>query len=90
MAATWMARCGINCRIIDKRGGKVLAGHADGLMARTMEIFDSFGFADRVCKEASPLWEVSRGRIAGQDHSLTAWILKSVHWVGCSAVIHSD
>jgi phenol 2-monooxygenase len=43
MAAWWMARCGINARIIDKRGTKVINGHADGLRPRTEEIFDSMG-----------------------------------------------
>ena len=53
MAATWAARCGINARIIDKNASKVSSGQADGLQCRTLEIFDSFGFADRVWKEGS-------------------------------------
>ena len=56
MAATWAARCGINARIVDKRGTKVFKGQADGLQARTLEIFDSFGFVDRVLKESNHLW----------------------------------
>ncbi|CAG8978326.1 hypothetical protein HYALB_00005912 [Hymenoscyphus albidus] len=52
MAAAWMARCGVNARIIDKRGTKIFSGQADGLAPRTLEIFDSFGFADRVWKES--------------------------------------
>lgn len=27
MAATWMARCGINTRIVDKRGTKIFNGY---------------------------------------------------------------
>ena len=53
MAATWAARCGINARIIDKRGTKIFNGQADGLQCRSLEIFDSFGFADRVWKESN-------------------------------------
>lgn len=53
MAATWAARLGLNARIIDKRGTKVFNGQADGLNPRTQEIFDSFGFADRVWKESN-------------------------------------
>lgn len=53
MAATWAARCGLHARIIDKRGSKVFHGQADGLQCRSLEIFDSFGFADRVWKEAN-------------------------------------
>ena len=55
MAATWAARCGINARVIDKRGKKVFNGQADGLQCRSLEIFDSFGFADRVWKESNHL-----------------------------------
>jgi 2-polyprenyl-6-methoxyphenol hydroxylase-like FAD-dependent oxidoreductase len=58
MLAAWMARCGINARIVDKRSTKVHVGQADGLNSRSMEIFDSFGFADRVEKEANVMAEV--------------------------------
>lgn len=54
MAATWMAHLGISARVVDKRGDKVQRGGADGIHGRTLEIFDSFGFADRVLKEANP------------------------------------
>lgn len=47
MAAAWMARLGVKTRIVDKRGTKVFNGQADGLQCRSLEIFDSFGFADR-------------------------------------------
>jgi 2-polyprenyl-6-methoxyphenol hydroxylase-like FAD-dependent oxidoreductase len=58
MMATWMARCGINARVVDKRGTKIYAGQADGLQIRSLEIFDSFGFADRAMKEANHMVEV--------------------------------
>ncbi|KAF7714898.1 Phenol 2-monooxygenase (NADPH) [Penicillium ucsense] len=51
MAAYWMARCGVNARIVDKRGTKVFTGQADGLRCRTLEIFDSMGFQHRVLQE---------------------------------------
>ncbi|PBP28803.1 Thioredoxin-like protein [Diplocarpon rosae] len=38
MAATWMARCGIKTRIVDKRGTKIFSGQADGLQCRTLEV----------------------------------------------------
>ncbi|TLD20650.1 hypothetical protein PspLS_08612 [Pyricularia sp. CBS 133598] len=69
MMAAWMARCGIDARIIDKRGTKIYAGQADGLQLRSLEIFDSFGFADRAWKEANHMLEIcmwnpdSTGRI---------------------------
>ncbi|KAK9459737.1 FAD binding domain-containing protein [Lipomyces oligophaga] len=43
MTANWMARAGINARIIDKRSSKIFAGQADGLECRTLEVFRSFG-----------------------------------------------
>jgi 2-polyprenyl-6-methoxyphenol hydroxylase-like FAD-dependent oxidoreductase len=58
MMAAWMARCGINARVVDKRGTKIYSGQADGLQIRSLEIFDSFGFADRVWKEANHMIEV--------------------------------
>ncbi|KAH7626048.1 FAD binding domain-containing protein [Sordaria sp. MPI-SDFR-AT-0083] len=59
MAAAWMAHCGINARIVDKRNAKIFTGQADGITCRTIEIFDSLGFADRVWKEALHLQEIS-------------------------------
>ncbi|PYH99697.1 phenol 2-monooxygenase [Aspergillus ellipticus CBS 707.79] len=50
--AYWMARCGINARVVDKRGTKIFKGHADGLRGRTTELFDSMGIAHRVLQEA--------------------------------------
>ncbi|KAF2455021.1 phenol hydroxylase [Lineolata rhizophorae] len=47
MLTAWMARLGVKARTVDKRGTKVFAGQADGLQCRSLEIFDSFGFADR-------------------------------------------
>ncbi|MCJ1358089.1 MAG: hypothetical protein MMC33_008087 [Icmadophila ericetorum] len=58
MLATWAARCGIETRIIDKRGTKVFNGQADGLQCRSLEIFDSFGFVDRILKECNRILEV--------------------------------
>lgn len=58
MAATWAARCGIHARILDKRRTKIFHGQADGLQCRSLEIFDSFGFADRVWKESNHLLEM--------------------------------
>ncbi|KAH7036281.1 phenol hydroxylase [Macrophomina phaseolina] len=57
MTAAWMARCGINARIVDKRGTKIFAGQADGLQCRSLEIFDSFGFAHRAWREANHMLE---------------------------------
>lgn len=60
MAAAWMSRLGVKTRIVDKRGSKIFNGQADGLQCRSLEIFDSFGFADRVWKESNHMLEVRR------------------------------
>ncbi|RLL96058.1 hypothetical protein CFD26_106069 [Aspergillus turcosus] len=59
MAAYWMARCGVNARIIDKRGTKVFTGQADGLRPRTLELLDSIGVVHRVLHEACEAAEFS-------------------------------
>lgn len=59
MLAAWMARCGIHTRIVDKRSTKIFSGQADGLQIRSLEIFDSLGFADRAWKEANHMIEVN-------------------------------
>lgn len=42
----------INTRIVDKKTGPLTVGQADGVACRSMEMFEAFGFADRVKKEA--------------------------------------
>jgi phenol 2-monooxygenase len=58
MAAAWMAHCGVNARIVDKRNTKIFCGQADGLQCRSLEIFDSLGFGDRAWKEANHMIEI--------------------------------
>lgn len=58
MMATWLAKCGVHARIVDKRGTKIFNGQADGLQCRTLEIFDSLGFGDRAWKEANHMIEI--------------------------------
>lgn len=42
----------IRTRIIEQKPGRLLLGQADGVACRTMEMFEAFGFAGRVLKEA--------------------------------------
>lgn len=58
MAAAWASSYGISTRILDKNASRVKTGHADGLQSRTLEIFDSFGFADRPLKEGFHVLEI--------------------------------
>jgi phenol 2-monooxygenase len=38
--------------IVEQKSGPLLRGQADGIACRTMEMFDAFGFSERVLKEA--------------------------------------
>lgn len=58
-----MAHCGVKARIVDKRNAKIYCGQADGLQCRSLEIFDSLGFADRVWHEANHMIEVCCVRV---------------------------
>ena len=51
MAAAWASRQGISARIIDKKSSRIPNGHADGVQARTLEIFDSFDFVEGPLRE---------------------------------------
>ena len=42
----------IRTRIVEQKKGPLELGQADGIACRTMEMFNTFGFADRVMKEA--------------------------------------
>jgi phenol 2-monooxygenase len=42
----------IRTRIVEQKTGPLSLGQADGIACRTMEMFNAFGFADRVMKEA--------------------------------------
>jgi phenol 2-monooxygenase len=61
----------ITTRIVEQKAGPLQLGQADGIACRTMEMFEAFGFADRVLKEGYFVNEVSfwkpdptqRGRI---------------------------
>ncbi|UWR15942.1 FAD-dependent monooxygenase [Sulfitobacter sp. M368] len=42
----------ISTRIVERKSGPLEMGQADGIACRSMEMFEAFGFADRVKKEA--------------------------------------
>ena len=58
-AAVWLARCGINYKIIERRPGPLEMGQADGVQTRTVEIFESFGIAEDMLKEAYHVLEIA-------------------------------
>ena len=52
LAAQLSAFPGIKTCIVDQKPGPLQLGQADGVACRTMEMFEAFGFAERVLKEA--------------------------------------
>ena len=59
MAATWMARYGLRCKILERAKGPLQIGQADGVQCRTVEIFQSFGKAEELMREAYHCLEVT-------------------------------
>jgi phenol 2-monooxygenase len=51
LAAQLAAFPAIKTRIVDQKSGPLQLGQADGIACRTMEMFQAFGFAERVLKE---------------------------------------
>jgi phenol 2-monooxygenase len=52
LAAQLAAFPDINTRIVEQKSGPLALGQADGIACRTMEMFQAFGFRERVEKEA--------------------------------------
>jgi phenol 2-monooxygenase len=52
LAAQLSAFPSIETRIVEQKTGPLELGQADGIACRTMEMFEAFGFAERVLKEA--------------------------------------
>ncbi|KAI0923519.1 hypothetical protein AcV5_009039 [Taiwanofungus camphoratus] len=55
MCANSLAKGGVNVRIIDQRPHKVAAGQADGIQPRTIEVFQSYGLAERLLREGNQM-----------------------------------
>ncbi|GAA5918924.1 hypothetical protein JCM1841_006686 [Sporobolomyces salmonicolor] len=58
MLATWLSKLKVQTKIIDKRNTKIFTGQADGVQCRTVEVFQSFGFAERLVLEGAHINEV--------------------------------
>lgn len=58
-AAVWLARAGVNFRILESRNGPLQLGQADGLQARTVEIFESFGLERPLLDESYHVLELA-------------------------------
>jgi phenol 2-monooxygenase len=58
-AATWLARYGVKCKVLERRDGPMKMGQADGVQCRTVEIFESFGVGEELLREAYHVLEVN-------------------------------
>src|ERR1700760_2703446 len=52
LAAQLAAFPDVKTCIVEQKPARLLRGQADGVACRTMEMFDAFGFSERVLKEA--------------------------------------
>ena len=52
LAAQLSAFPEIRTRIVEQKDGPIKLGQADGIACRTMEMFNAFGFVEKVMKEA--------------------------------------
>src|SRR6478672_5841233 len=52
LAAQLAAFPGIKTAIVEQKAGPLQLGQADGIACRTLEMFEAFGFAEKVLKES--------------------------------------
>ncbi|KAF8835700.1 hypothetical protein BDN67DRAFT_975014 [Paxillus ammoniavirescens] len=53
MSANALAMAGVDVRIIDQRPTKLTVGQADGIQSRTIEVWQSYGLAERLIHEGN-------------------------------------
>ncbi|MBC9926161.1 MULTISPECIES: FAD-binding monooxygenase [unclassified Leucobacter] len=58
---------GITTRLVERRGGRLEIGQADGIQARSVETFQAFGFAEQIIQEAYRITEMCFWRPDAQD-----------------------
>jgi phenol 2-monooxygenase len=58
-AATWLARLGIKCKILERSSGPMQRGQADGVQCRTVEMYESFGLSENLLKTAHHVLELT-------------------------------
>lgn len=58
-AATWLAKYGVRCKVLERRTGPMKMGQADGVQCRTVEIFESFGVGEELLRESYHVLEVN-------------------------------
>ena len=60
---------GVRTRIVERRGGRLVIGQADGIQARSVETFQAFGFAERIIAEAFRITEMAFWKPDPSDRS---------------------
>ncbi|KAK4625643.1 FAD-dependent monooxygenase hkm7 [Fulvia fulva] len=85
MASMYLSEHGVKHRIIDRRGTRKLNGRADGLMTRTVEIWDSYSIADKISSVAASfgewsLWSFDGDIQAGHEHLAARRVQPLVSW----------
>lgn len=80
LAAQLAAFSGLTVRVVEQKHGPLLVGQADGIACRTMEMFQAFGFAERVAREAYWVNETSFWRPAADapGHIARARVIQDV------------
>ncbi|KAF2851460.1 phenol 2-monooxygenase-like protein [Plenodomus tracheiphilus IPT5] len=68
-AATWLSIYNIPFTILERRPGPLKIGQADGVQVRTVEIYESFGLAEDVLREAYHILEVCFWGVDDDDES---------------------
>ncbi|QRQ78072.1 FAD-dependent monooxygenase [Glutamicibacter protophormiae] len=59
----------ITTLVVEKNDGPLLRGHADGVACRTVEMFESFGLADRLLREGYGINEITFWGPDAQDRN---------------------
>ncbi|KAK7753271.1 hypothetical protein SLS62_004790 [Diatrype stigma] len=58
-AAIWLARFGINYKVLERRDGPLEVGQADGVQCRTVEVFESLSISEPLLKESYHVMELA-------------------------------
>ena len=69
----------LSVRIIERKPGPLEIGQADGIACRSVEMFEAFGFADRVIREGYHVNEVSFWRPGADGAPLATVINFAIH-----------
>ncbi|MDD9908639.1 MAG: FAD-dependent monooxygenase [Ahrensia sp.] len=70
LAAQLAAIGDLNIRIFDRKAGPLEVGQADGIACRSMEMFEAFGFVEKVLKESYWVNETSFWRPGAENRTI--------------------